>query len=96
MVQVGVGDEAASSLAAALTWTLRDGAGMLGRILFAWAKAASLGRDARFWRLVADVLNDAALLLDIVSPAFPPHLFLAVICLSSVLKGRPRRPTPYE
>jgi len=84
--QVGVGNDAASTLAAALTWMLRDGAGMVGRIVFAWAKASSLDRDARFWRLVADVLNDAALMLDILSPAFP-RAFLALVCVSSVLKA---------
>jgi hypothetical protein len=32
----GVGDSAASAIAATVTWMLKDGAGMIGRILFAW------------------------------------------------------------
>lgn len=35
---VGVGDSTASALSAAITWILRDGIGMFGRILFAWWK----------------------------------------------------------
>lgn len=38
MAGVGVGDEAATPLAAAVTWVIKDGSGMIGRILFAWLK----------------------------------------------------------
>ena len=38
MKGVGVGDQAATPLAAALTWILKDGAGNIGRIIFAWWK----------------------------------------------------------
>jgi len=34
----GVGDETATVTAASITWMLKDGAGMIGRILFAWMK----------------------------------------------------------
>ena len=34
----GVGDQTATATAATLTWMLKDGAGMIGRILFAWMK----------------------------------------------------------
>lgn len=34
----GVGDAAASALGATITWVLRDGVGMVGRIAFAWWK----------------------------------------------------------
>lgn len=35
---VGVGNAEAAPLAAAITWVLKDGTGMIGRILFAWWK----------------------------------------------------------
>lgn len=35
---VGVGDSSASPVAATLTWILKDGLGMTGRILFAWLR----------------------------------------------------------
>jgi hypothetical protein len=36
MKGVGVGDTAATPFAAAITWILKDGTGMIGRIAFAW------------------------------------------------------------
>lgn len=33
---MGVGDEKASVLSATFVWLIKDGVGMLGRILFAW------------------------------------------------------------
>lgn len=38
----GVGDEKATITAASITWMLKDGAGMIGRILFAWLKGSVL------------------------------------------------------
>jgi hypothetical protein len=36
MKGVGVGDNAATPFAAAITWILKDGTGMIGRMAFAW------------------------------------------------------------
>lgn len=36
MQGVGVGEASATALAAAITWILKDGTGMIGRIVFAW------------------------------------------------------------
>lgn len=33
---VGVGESTATPIAAAITWILKDGTGMIGRIMFAW------------------------------------------------------------
>lgn len=46
MQGVGVGDAAATPLAATLTWILRDGTGMVGRILFATWKGYNLVRES--------------------------------------------------
>lgn len=35
---VGVGNQEANALSAAVTWILKDGSGMIGRIIFAWWK----------------------------------------------------------
>ena len=37
------------------------------------------------YRLVADILNDIALCLDLLAPIFP-MLFMTIICASSVTK----------
>ncbi|KAM3823863.1 RUS family member 1 isoform 2-T2 [Vipera latastei] len=71
---VGVGDETSTVAAAAVTWILKDGTGMLGRIAFAWSKG-----------LFADVLNDVAIFMEIVAPAFPA-CFTLIVCTSGFFK----------
>ncbi|XP_052798184.1 RUS family member 1-like [Mya arenaria] len=82
----GVGDESATILAATLTWLLKDGAGMMGRILFAWMQGTNLDCDAKRWRLFADIINDIAICLDILGPHFPA-MFTFIVCVSGVLKS---------
>ncbi|XP_044303943.1 RUS family member 1 isoform X2 [Varanus komodoensis] len=82
---VGVGDETSTVTAATVTWILKDGTGMLGRILFAWSKGSKLDCDAKQWRLFADVLNDVAILMEILAPAFPAG-FTFIVCLSGFFK----------
>ncbi|XP_062509007.1 RUS family member 1-like isoform X2 [Corticium candelabrum] len=82
----GVGDGSASVLAATMTWLLRDGTGMVGRIVFAWLKGSSLDCDAKKWRLFADILNDIAICLDLVAPLLPSY-FVAIVCVSSISKS---------
>lgn len=38
MKGVGVGDETATPLAAAVTWLLKSGSGMVGQIVFTWCQ----------------------------------------------------------
>ena len=52
--------DAATASAALVTWLLKDGAGMLGRIGFAWAQGKDLDNNAKQWRLVADGCDDVA------------------------------------
>uniref|UniRef100_A0A915Q620 Protein root UVB sensitive/RUS domain-containing protein n=1 Tax=Setaria digitata TaxID=48799 RepID=A0A915Q620_9BILA len=82
----GVGNEAASTMAAAIAWLLRDGIGMIARILFAWFYSPYLDADCKQWRLVADCFNDLASCLDLITPIFP-NLFTLIICLSSMLRA---------
>uniref|UniRef100_A0A3B3TEQ7 RUS family member 1 n=1 Tax=Paramormyrops kingsleyae TaxID=1676925 RepID=A0A3B3TEQ7_9TELE len=83
---VGVGNQEATVAAATVTWLLRDGTGMLGRILFAWVKGSKLDCDAKKWRLVADVLNDIAMFMEILAPSFPA-CFTFIVCIAGILKS---------
>eukprot|EP00062_Callorhinchus_milii_P026825 gi/632989403/ref/XP_007883630.1/ PREDICTED: UPF0420 protein C16orf58 homolog [Callorhinchus milii] len=83
---VGVGDTTATVAGATSTWILKDGTSMLGRILFAWLKGSELDCDAKKWRLVADILNDVAILIEIIAPVFPA-IFTLILCVSGVLKA---------
>jgi hypothetical protein len=64
----GVGEEAASPMAAALTWVLRDGFGMFGSLLFSYFAGANFDVHVKEWRLFADLINDVGLTLDMVAP----------------------------
>uniref|UniRef100_A0A1X7VCD9 Uncharacterized protein n=2 Tax=Amphimedon queenslandica TaxID=400682 RepID=A0A1X7VCD9_AMPQE len=83
---VGVGDSSASPVAATLTWILKDGLGMTGRILFAWLRGYDLDCNAKKWRLIADILNDIAICMQLVSPFFP-SCFLLIACLASITQS---------
>ncbi|XP_038836775.1 RUS1 family protein C16orf58 homolog isoform X1 [Salvelinus namaycush] len=89
---VGVGNQEATVAAATITWLLRDGTGMLGRILFAWLKGLSLcfrnklDSEAKKWRLVADVLNDIAMFMEILAPNFPT-CFTLIVCSAGIFKS---------
>uniref|UniRef100_A0A4W4G751 RUS family member 1 n=1 Tax=Electrophorus electricus TaxID=8005 RepID=A0A4W4G751_ELEEL len=72
---VGVGSQEATVAAATVTWLLKDGTGMLGRIMFAWLKG-----------LFADVLNDMAMFVEIAAPYFPP-VFTLILCIAGVFKS---------
>ncbi|XP_068606093.1 RUS family member 1 isoform X1 [Brachionichthys hirsutus] len=80
---VGVGNQDATVAAATITWLLKDGAGMLGRIIFAWHKGSKLDSEAKTWRLVADVLNDVAMFMMILAPHFPA-CFTTIICIAGI------------
>ncbi|KAK0153743.1 RUS1 family protein C16orf58 [Merluccius polli] len=83
---VGVGNREATVAAATVTWLLRDGTGMLGRILFAWRKGTKLDSEAKKWRLFADVLNDFAMFMEIVAPSFPTS-FTLIVCTAGIFKS---------
>lgn len=69
-----------------MKWVIRDGTGMVGRIVFAWVQGSRLDANAKTWRWMADILNDMAMFLELISPNFP-SLFLPLICTSSLLKS---------
>lgn len=81
---VGVGDATATAMSGTVSWLLRDGAGMIGRILFASVVASDLDHDAKRWRLAADVTNDIGLLINILSEHAPREYFIYLACISSL------------
>ncbi|GAB0095989.1 RUS family member 1 [Sergentomyia squamirostris] len=84
---MGVGSDAATALSATVTWVLKDGAGHMGKILFAWWKGSDLDLDSKKWRLRADVLNDIAMGIEIfVLPHFQ-HISTYILCLTSTMKA---------
>ncbi|XP_036923149.1 RUS family member 1 isoform X3 [Sturnira hondurensis] len=85
LLGIGVGNAKASVSAATATWIVKDSAGMLGRIIFAWWKGSKLDCNAKQWRLFADILNDVAMFLEIMAPIYP-ICFTVTICISNLAK----------
>lgn len=81
---LGVGDSEATPLAATMTWILKDGAGMLGRIVFAAMVNTSLDYDCKRWRLFADILNDCVMCVELCAGLLPRPLVLPTLCVTGV------------
>ncbi|XP_068220067.1 RUS family member 1 [Palaemon carinicauda] len=81
---LGVGEASATTLAATITWLLKDGCGMIASIVFAYMRGSQLDCNSKQWRLFADVANDLSHFLKLVAPLLPVP-FLAVMCFSAVM-----------
>ncbi|KAL1304812.1 hypothetical protein AAFC00_003740 [Neodothiora populina] len=84
---VGVGDASASPTAAILLTILQESMGRIATILFAYRLGTVLEPECKMFRLLADVFNDFALILDSLSPVFPRTLRVLVLSCSSVLRA---------
>ncbi|KAL7462897.1 hypothetical protein ACHAXS_003271 [Conticribra weissflogii] len=56
-------------MSAAMTWAIRDGLGMLGGLLFSYIASPHFDAHVKEFRLLADVLNDIALTIDMALPS---------------------------
>ncbi|XP_043707509.1 protein root UVB sensitive 3 isoform X2 [Telopea speciosissima] len=83
---IGVGEKSATIIGATFQWFLRDLTGMLGGILFTCYQGSNLDSNAKMWRLVADLMNDIGMLMDLISPLFP-SAFVVIVCLGSLSRS---------
>jgi len=88
----GVGDPSASPTQALLLTVLQDVFGRLTTILSAHFIGSALYPEAKTYRLLADILNDAAVILDTLSPFLNtfksiPGLRVSALCLSAACKS---------
>lgn len=86
-IGVGVGDASASPTTALLLSILQESTGRIATILFADRLGTSLGPECKMYRLAADFFNDAAMLLDCLSPALPRGPRVLLLSSSSVLRA---------
>ncbi|KAL9002693.1 MAG: hypothetical protein Q9188_004389 [Gyalolechia gomerana] len=84
---VGVGDASASPTTALLLSILQESTGRIATILFADRLGTALEPECKMYRLAADVFNDAAMLLDCLSPALPRGPRVLLLSSSSVLRA---------
>ena len=86
LTSAGVGNAEASALSTTLTWVIKDGMGMVGSLTLAYWFADVFEVNVKEWRLVADVLNNFALTLDMFLPLCP-SCYLQLTCVSSICKS---------
>ena len=72
----GVGSAEATPLAAAFIWVFKDGIGMIGSLFFAYSFSDYFEMYTKEWRLMADVLNNVGLTLDLMTSLFPEYYLL--------------------
>ncbi|KAL9025423.1 MAG: hypothetical protein Q9196_005754, partial [Gyalolechia fulgens] len=84
---VGVGDASASPTTALLLSILQESMGRIATILFADRLGTAFEPECKMYRLAADVFNDAAMLMDCLSPALPRGPRVLLLSSSSVLRA---------
>ncbi|KAH8160952.1 hypothetical protein CIB48_g7292 [Xylaria polymorpha] len=67
----GVGDAASSATGAVLLTVLQESTGRLATILFAHKLGRAIEPECKYYRFLADIFNDSAMFLDVLSPALP-------------------------
>lgn len=68
LTAAGVGNAEATATSAAIQWAIKDGCGMMGGLLFSYYTSAYFDSHVKEFRLLADVMNDMGLILDMISP----------------------------
>ncbi|KAI0181583.1 vitamin B6 photo-protection and homoeostasis-domain-containing protein [Hypoxylon sp. FL1284] len=83
----GVGDSASSATAAVLLTVLQEATGRLATIMFAHYHGRAIEPECKFYRFLADIVNDSALFLDVLSPALPFYPKVIALCGAGVLRA---------
>jgi Vitamin B6 photo-protection and homoeostasis len=83
---MGVGRTDITALQATVNWVIRDGASMIGSLLFTSFSSAKFGQNVKSWRYFADFINNVGITLEVLAP-LSRMAFLPVLCLASVCKA---------
>ena len=84
---VGVGREGATALSALLQFLVRDGCGMAATLIFTSAAASQFKADVKRWRLLADIMVDTGITLEILAAQVPTQWFLPLLCVGNMCKA---------
>ncbi|XP_065046770.1 protein root UVB sensitive 6-like isoform X2 [Musa acuminata AAA Group] len=82
---VGVSKNRATSGAIAINWILKDGAGRIGKMLFA-RQGKKFDYDLKQLRFAGDLLMELGAGVELATAAVP-HLFLPLACAANVVKN---------
>lgn len=84
---LGVGDEEASATNAMLLTVLQESMGRVATILFAHQVGTAIEPECKMYRLLADVLNDTAMVFDCLSPMLPRLVRVPLLGASSIFRA---------
>ncbi|XP_068652811.1 protein root UVB sensitive 6-like [Aristolochia californica] len=82
---LGISRNRASSGAVAINWIIKDGAGRIGKMLFA-RQGKKFDYDLKQLRFAGDLLMELGAGVELVTAAVP-HLFLPLACAANVAKN---------
>lgn len=80
---IGVGRADVTAASATVLWILRDGASLIGGLIFSAVNSTNFGHNVKTWRLFADFINNIGITLNMIAPLFP-NWFLPLICIGSI------------
>lgn len=86
LTSLGVASSHASEASAAINWVIKDGAGRVGRFLFARIGGRSLDDKAKQWRLLGDGLMFMGACGEL-STSLAPAFFLPLACSANLAKN---------
>ncbi|KAM7213991.1 Vitamin B6 photo-protection and homoeostasis domain containing protein [Rhypophila decipiens] len=84
---LGVGDSSSSPTGALILKITGDTISRVATILFAHRMGQAIEPECKFYRFLADLLNDSAQFLDLLTPALPYFPKLGVIVSAGVLRS---------
>ncbi|KAK5651577.1 hypothetical protein OQA88_11850 [Cercophora sp. LCS_1] len=84
---LGVGDSSSSPTGALILKITGDTISRIATILFAHRMGSAIEPECKFYRFLADIFNDAAQFLDLLTPALPYLPKLGVIVSAGVLRS---------
>lgn len=86
LMGIGVGAATANASSSTITWVMRDGVRLIVSVFFATRVSTNLDMRSKTWRMIADISNDFAALVEVVGSWFPP-LFLWSLAFAASLKA---------
>lgn len=84
---LGVGDSSSSPTGALILKITGDTISRVATILFAHRMGQAIEPECKFYRFLADIFNDSAQFLDLLTPALPYFPKLSVIVSAGVLRS---------
>jgi hypothetical protein len=87
LTTLGVGSADATTALAINLSILQTTISNISSILFAHRFATSIAQDVKFYRFFADIVNDTAFVLDVLSPSLPQYARIPALCVASACRS---------